>query len=101
MPKANPGRKREPQRTCVACRRVGGKEGLLRIAASADGRIAVGQAAKGWGRGAYLCPSAACWSRGITTGQLGRALRVKLDPQTTEALMAYGANLGGKKEVSS
>jgi predicted RNA-binding protein YlxR (DUF448 family) len=48
------------------------------------------------GRGAYLCPDAACLERGIAEGALGRALEVTIDQATTLRLrdeLAAGADI--------
>jgi predicted RNA-binding protein YlxR (DUF448 family) len=56
-------RAREPQRTCVGCRRVRGKSDLVRIARAPSGTIAVDRGGRAEGRGAYVCPEQACIER--------------------------------------
>jgi predicted RNA-binding protein YlxR (DUF448 family) len=56
-------RAREPQRTCIGCRRVRGKSDLVRIARSAGGTVSVDRAGHAEGRGAYVCPEPACIER--------------------------------------
>ena len=64
-------------RTCVGCRRIRAREGLVRIAAHPDGDVIVdplgGRAAPG--RGAYLCPSLSCFEQVWRRKVLSRALR--------------------------
>ena len=61
------------RRTCVGCRRTASPEELVRIAAGADGVVAVGP---GPGRGAWLCADApACFDRAVQRRALSRALR--------------------------
>ena len=56
-------RAREPQRTCVGCRRVRGKSDLVRIARGVGGAVVVDRTGTGTGRGAYLCPDPVCMER--------------------------------------
>lgn len=53
--------KKIPQRQCVGCREKKDKTALLRIVRCADGgAIELDRTGKKAGRGAYICPSAAC-----------------------------------------
>lgn len=87
-----------PQRTCVGCRKVSDKKKLVRLVRSVEGQIAVDRGGDGVGRGAYLCAVGSCWVSGLKSGQMERALRVKIGQREKEALLSevYGAN----KEVS-
>lgn len=71
-----------PQRTCVACRQVKAKRELIRVVRDADGRLSVDLRGKAPGRGAYLCPDAACLARGIDEGSIGKALALTIDEAT-------------------
>lgn len=72
-----------PQRTCVACRRVGSPESFVRIsvvrnpAATDDLSVAVGQLG---GRGAWLCPTPVCVALLLKRRPLSRALRCEVPP---------------------
>lgn len=88
-----------PQRTCVGCRRVTGKGGLVRLVKGVEGQVAVDREGGGAGRGAYLCAVRSCWVKGLKFGQMERALRVKIGPQEKEALLSEVD--GTNKEVSS
>ena len=90
----------EPQRTCVACRNVSSKVGLVRLVRTVDGKIEVDATGKRPGRGAYLCTSNQCWASAVGKGQLERAMRVRLDQETRESLLAYGSDFS-KREVSA
>ena len=68
-------RAREPQRTCVGCRRVRGKSDLVRITRAQDGMVAVDRTGHGAGRGAYVCPEAECVER--AGRRLAGALRAR------------------------
>jgi uncharacterized protein len=54
---------REPERTCVGCRRSRPKNELIRLVRSADGGAIVDVAGRAPGRGAYVC-SQRCAERG-------------------------------------
>jgi predicted RNA-binding protein YlxR (DUF448 family) len=63
-----------PERTCIGCRRKAGPAGLVRIARSASGSLAVGRCEPG--RGAWLCAgSEACFDAAVRRKAFGRALR--------------------------
>jgi len=56
-------RTREPQRTCIGCRRVRDRSNLVRISRAPDGTVAVDRTGHGDGRGAYVCPEPTCVER--------------------------------------
>jgi predicted RNA-binding protein YlxR (DUF448 family) len=80
------GARREPQRTCVACRTPAGKRELLRIVRSPSGEVRVDPTGSAPGRGAYVHRDAACAERAISRGALARALRVGLGPEEAARL---------------
>ena len=53
------------------------------------GNVEVDPSGKVDGRGAYLCPTAACWERAFQKGRLEHVLRSSLQEQDREALNAY------------
>jgi predicted RNA-binding protein YlxR (DUF448 family) len=65
-------RRGEPQRTCVACRRVRPKAELVRLVIRGERVVQDGSGAMA-GRGAYVCPEPACVRRARTSA--ARALR--------------------------
>lgn len=74
-----------PVRTCVGCRAPDAKEQLVRLVAAA-GRIAPDPQARRPGRGAYVHRRRDCVERALGKGNLGRALRTRVDPAHTTAL---------------
>jgi predicted RNA-binding protein YlxR (DUF448 family) len=78
--------RREPQRTCVACRRPAGKRALLRIVRSPSGEVRVDPSGHAPGRGAYVHRDAACAERALSRGALARALRTGLGPEEAARL---------------
>ena len=78
--------KRAPQRTCIACRTIGGKRGLLRVVRTPDGQVALDPTGRLAGRGAYLCREASCLSVAVKGNQIEHVLKVKISPETRAAL---------------
>ncbi len=70
--------RREPARTCVGCREVGGKSGLIRIVRRPGGGGTVDVTGRAAGRGAYLHPVAACVESARKKRSLDRALRTTI-----------------------
>ena len=85
--------KHTPQRTCVACRKVGAKRELIRLVRIADGTVEVDTSGKKAGRGAYLCQSWQCWQTGLKGRQLEQALGTSLTQDNREELIRYGKDL--------
>ncbi len=67
-----------PQRTCIACRQVGGKWGLLRVVRTPQGQVRLDETGKLAGRGAYVCQREACVEQAVKQKKLGRALGVAI-----------------------
>ena len=74
-----------PVRTCVGCRGRDTKALLLRVA-MAGGRLDVDVHARRPGRGAYVHLRPDCVERALDKGNLGRALRTRVDRSHTTAL---------------
>jgi predicted RNA-binding protein YlxR (DUF448 family) len=90
-----------PQRTCIACREVAGKRGLIRLVRTHDGRVQIDPTGKQAGRGAYLHPTQACWRQALENRQIERALRIKIDKEDRAALEAYMKGLPAPVEEAS
>ena len=95
-----PATRRVPIRMCVACRTTGGKRGLLRVVrqAAKDGepiKVILDPTGKKSGRGAYVCPTAACISLALKRKQLERSLKTPIPDDAVEALRqaAVGAEI--------
>jgi uncharacterized protein len=83
--------KHVPQRTCVGCREVLPKRGLIRIVRTSEG-IRVDPSGKLAGRGAYLHDRQSCWQRGLK-GSLASALKTDLTEKDREELLSFMAGL--------
>jgi len=77
-----------PQRTCIACRQVGGKSGLLRVVRTPEGEVRLDDTGKLPGRGAYVCSRAVCVEQAVKQKKLGRALGVPVTDEVIAALRA-------------
>ncbi|NLA58946.1 MAG: YlxR family protein [Firmicutes bacterium] len=75
-----------PQRTCIGCRTVRPKRDLIRVVRTPEGEILLDPTGKQSGRGAYICPDAACMEQALKKKQLERALEVAITPETIERL---------------
>lgn len=87
------GSKPDPQRTCVACRRVAPKRGLIRVVRNSDGNVSVDRSGRQNGRGAYLCRDLVCWARALKGRQLERSLRISINEENRKVLERTGKNL--------
>lgn len=77
----------EPQRTCIGCRAVQDKSGLVRLAWLDGVGVVVDAEQRLGGRGCYLHPG--CVETALRRRAVGRALRRVVDPrQAAEALQA-------------
>lgn len=52
--------RKQPVRTCIACRTERPKRELIRVVKTPEGEIVLDKTGKLSGRGAYVCPDAAC-----------------------------------------
>ena len=78
-----------PQRTCIACRQVRDKKDLVRLVSTEDGTAEIDVLSRKPGRGAYLCPSKACWELALRKNRLDYALRTRLGDDSRQALREY------------
>lgn len=78
-----------PQRTCIACRQIKEKRSLIRLVRAENGVAQVDISGKQPGRGAYLCPSRACWELVLKKDRLSYALRTKVSSDNRQTLLQY------------
>jgi uncharacterized protein len=79
-----------PQRTCVGCRQVLPKKGLIRLVRTPEGVI-IDPSGKTAGRGAYLHELIGCWEKGLK-GPLANALKTELTEMDRARLKTYMAD---------
>ena len=78
---AIPTQRREPVRTCVACRQEAGKRSLVRVVRSADGAAALDVTGRAQGRGAYLHRDPSCIEIARKRKALDRALKATVSAE--------------------
>lgn len=99
-----PRPKHTPRRTCVACRKVDAKRGLVRLVRLPEERVAIDPTGKRAGRGAYLCNEQGCWALALKRRAIERALKLtRLAAEDQAMLEAYHLTLplgdpGDKRE---
>ena len=70
--------KKIPQRMCLGCQESRPKKEMVRIVRSPEGEISIDLRGKAPGRGAYLCPSAACLAKARKAKRLERTFEVPI-----------------------
>ncbi|HEX2266843.1 MAG TPA: YlxR family protein [Actinomycetota bacterium] len=78
---------RQPERTCVGCRKKADKSELLRLVRRSDGDISVDPGAKAPGRGAYVHPRDECIRTAIRSRSIARALKTQIPADRTGSLI--------------
>lgn len=79
--------RRQPQRTCIACRDTSDKRTLTRLVRGPDGHVRLDGTGRASGRGAYLCDQPQCWERALGRADvLGRALKATLSAEDRAAI---------------
>jgi predicted RNA-binding protein YlxR (DUF448 family) len=73
-----------PVRSCVCCRRKGGKGELIKLANTPEG-VVIDYSERLPGRGVYLCFERACIDKGLKGDQLKRAFRQEARPPGIDA----------------
>ncbi len=76
-----------PMRQCVGCREMKPKKELIRVVKSPEGAISLDFRGKAPGRGAYLCPDAACLKRAIKAKALERAFEQAIPQEIYDSLL--------------
>ncbi len=75
-----------PQRQCVGCREMKNKKDLIRVVRSPEGEISLDFKGKKPGRGAYVCPDAACLKRARKSRALERAFETAIPVEVYDQL---------------
>ena len=79
--------KKVPMRQCVGCREMKPKKELIRVVRSPEGTISLDFRGKAPGRGAYLCPDAACLKKAMKAKALNRAFEMEIPQEIYEDLL--------------
>ena len=80
--------KKIPLRQCVGCREMKPKKELIRVVKSPEGEVSLDFKGKKPGRGAYVCPRAACLAKARKAKRIERALEVAIPPEVYDAMQA-------------
>lgn len=89
--------KRVPLRMCAGCGESKPKKELVRVVRSPEGEISLDLTGKKPGRGAYVCPSAACLAKARKAGRIARALEVSIPEEIYDAMAAEIEKAGAQK----
>jgi len=85
--------KKIPMRQCLGCREMKPKKELIRVVRSPEGEISLDFRGKANGRGAYVCPDAACLKKAIKAKALERAFETAI-PEEIYALLTAQMEAG-------
>jgi len=80
--------KKIPMRRCVGCMESKPKKQLVRVVKNAAGEISMDLVGKKPGRGAYVCPDAACLTKAQKKKALERAFETAIPDEVYAALTA-------------
>ena len=80
--------RRQPMRTCVACRTERTKRELIRVVRLPDGGLTLDTTGRRAGRGAYLCADGTCWATALKRGAIQHALGTDLPADLLAQLQA-------------
>ena len=83
----------QPQRTCVACNNIKTKQELVRLVRLSSDGVEVDINGVKAGRGAYLCPTKACWDKGVKGSRLESVLKTTITKENRERLIRLGEGL--------
>ena len=78
--------KRQPARTCIACREEFDKKDLLRIVKDKEGNISVDVTGKANGRGAYICKKHECLKKLKKAKLLDRVFAMQVATEVYDAV---------------
>lgn len=77
-----------PLRRCSGCNESKPKRELVRVVRAPDGTVSLDRTGKKPGRGAYVCPSAACLAKARKAKRFERALEAAIPPEIYDAMAA-------------
>lgn len=78
--------KKVPQRQCIGCHEMKNKKDLIRIVKTEDAGMIIDLTGKKNGRGAYICPNAACLEKAAASRGLERSFKMQIDKSVYENL---------------
>ena len=78
--------KKIPLRQCVGCGEMKGKKEMLRILKTPEDEICLDATGKKNGRGAYICPSMACFEKAVKNRGLERSFKMSIPNEVYDSL---------------
>lgn len=75
-----------PMRKCTGCNEMHPKKELIRVIVTPEGSIELDKTGKKNGRGAYICPNAACLEKAVKTKGLDKSLKISVPSDIYERL---------------
>ena len=78
--------KKIPMRQCLGCREMKPKKELIRVVRSPEGEVSLDFKGKANGRGAYICPDAACLNKAVKGRALEKAFSMQIPAEIYEKL---------------
>jgi len=93
----------QPERSCIACRQVQPKRGLVRLVRTHGGAVQIDLTGKLMGRGAYLCRRLECWEKGLRGSLLEHHLHLpqRLPADERERLLKEGLAIASATHESA
>jgi len=81
-----------PLRMCLGCQEMKPKKELLRIVRTPEGSVEWDSTGKRNGRGAYICPDAACYKKAVKGRRFQKAFGADVGPEVLANFEAVNAN---------
>ena len=78
--------KKQPQRTCMGCKKKKEKKELIRIVKNNQNEINIDKTGKLEGRGAYICDDIKCLEKVIKSKRLEKVFEMKISEEIYENL---------------
>ena len=91
--------KKIPARQCIGCLTSRPKKELVRVVRAPSGEISIDPVGKKPGRGAYLCPDAACLAKAKKKKALERCFEQRVPAEVYDALAQQLAGVEVEKEA--
>ena len=79
--------KREPERTCISCRKKGDKSLFIKVVLNKNGDIAIERDSKLDGRGAYICKDEKCLLACKSKKALNRVFKTAIPENIYEGIV--------------
>jgi predicted RNA-binding protein YlxR (DUF448 family) len=80
--------KKIPMRQCLGCNEHKAKRELVRVVRLPDGEAVLDLKGKVSGRGAYICPSLACFKKARRARRIERALECEISEEVFDSMEA-------------